>query len=199
MKSITRIFWGSTLLLLFSAFTGCQSLRELANLRNVDFAISGVQNARLAGVTLDRIDRPEAVTPTDLLRVTQAVARRELPLEFQLNLLAENPPGNPRARLVEMDWTLFLDDTPTISGVFDQNLLIEPGSVQGIPITIRLDLLEFFDRNARDLLDLALAVAGEEGHATRVMLRATPTIDTPIGPIRYPEPITIVSRDVGSP
>ena len=32
---------------------------------------------------------------------------------------------------------------------------------------------------------------------TRIALRATPTIDTALGPIRYPQPITIVSRQVG--
>jgi hypothetical protein len=47
------------------------------------------------------------------------------------------------------------------------------------------------------MIDLALAVAGAGGEPTRVSLRALPTIQTSIGPIRYPQPIIIVSREIG--
>lgn len=187
---------GVLLLLLLPA---CQTLRDVANLRNVEFAIDRVAGASLAGVDLSRYERAEDVRSTDLVRLTAALASGSLPLDFTLHLRAENPSENQaRARLVGMDWTLFLNERETISGIFDGSILLPPGQSQDVPITMRLNLLDFFDRGAQDLLDLALAVSGQGGRPQQIRLQATPTIETPIGPIRYPEPITIVSRAVGS-
>lgn len=186
------------LLLAAPALAGCQALREVTNLRNVDFAIDRVAAATLAGVDLSRYEGYDDARPADLVRLTAAIASGELPLDFTLHLAAENPAENgARARLVQMDWTLFLNERETISGVFDREVVLEPGRVQDIPIGIRVDLLDFFDNNARDLLDLALAVSGQGGRPQDIRLEAIPTINTPIGPIRYPEPISIVAREVG--
>lgn len=179
---------------------GCQSLREVANLRLVDFDIDRVSNAYLAGVDLSRLQTYEDLRAADIARIGAAVVQRELPLRFQLHLNAENPEGNAvQARLVQMDWTLFLEDRQTVSGVFDDEVLLPPGQTVDIPIAIELDLVRFFDENARDLVELALAVTGQGGAPKDVRLEATPTIRTPFGPIRYPEPITIVHRDLGEP
>jgi hypothetical protein len=194
-KAIFTILFVAT-----SLFTvaGCQTLQQIANLRNVQFALDRVADANLAGVDIDRIRSYEDIRAQDVLRIGAAVAREELPLNFALHLNAENPPENDvEARMVRMDWTLLLDDTETISGIFDQNILMPPGQPTDISIPMSLDLVNFFNKGARDLIELALAVSGQGGSPKRIKLVATPTIDTVIGPIRYPNPITIVSRTVG--
>lgn len=194
-----RVRYLVLLSVLVVSLSGCQTLREVANLRNVSFALDRVGDASLAGIDLRRVSSYQDLTAGDVLRLTQAVTRNELPLAFTLHLNAENPPENDvQARLVEMDWTLLVDDSETVSGLFDDNIVLPPGEARDVPIPIRLDLVEFFDGGAQDLLELALAIAGQNGAPKRIQLRATPTIDTAIGPIRYPQPITIASRDVGS-
>ncbi len=184
---------------LFLAGVGCQTLREIAALRNVAFAIDRVTDARLAGVDVQRLQSYKDLSPGDVLRLGRALLNKELPLDFQLHLTAENPPGNPvQARLVKMDWTLLLDDRETISGVFDDNIVLPPGQPTDVPIPISLNLVEFFEHGLQDLVELAMAVGGQEGEPIRIKLQATPTIDTQLGPIRYPEPIVIVSKQVGS-
>jgi len=96
-----------------------------------------------------------------------------------------------------MDWTLLLQQRETVSGTFAQETLLRRGQPTDVPIQISLNLVDFFQESARDLVDLALSLAGQGGAPTEVTLRATPTVDTAIGPIRYPQPITIVSREVG--
>lgn len=188
------LFVGMSLL----TVAGCQTLQQIANLRNVQFALDRVTDARLAGVDIDRIRSYEDLSTQDVLRLGAAVAQKELPLAFALHLNAENPPENEvDARMVRMDWTLLLDDRETISGVFDDNIVMPPGEPTDVPIPMQLDLVEFFDQGARDLIELALAVSGQGGSPKRIKLQATPTIDTVIGPIKYPSPITIVSRTVG--
>lgn len=179
--------------------SGCQTLKEVANLRNVRFAIDRVAEAELAGVDVQQIRSYQDLSIGDVARLTAAVANNELPLAFTLHLNAENPPENTvNARLVQMDWTLLLDDQETISGVFDQTIVLAPGEPTDVAIPMTIDLVDFFDRGARDLIELALAVAGQGGAPKRVKLEAIPTIETPIGPIRYPNSITIVSTEVGS-
>lgn len=177
----------------------CTTLQQVAALRNVDFEIDGVAQPFLAGIDLERVRSYNDLRPMDVIRLTEAVSRRELPLTFTLLVGAENPESNSvAARMVRFDWTLFLEERETISGVFNREIYLAPGDPQQIPIDISLDLVQFFGENTRDLVELALAVTGQDGGvAKRVMLRATPTINTPIGPIRYPEPVTVVSATVG--
>lgn len=182
-----------TLLLL----TGCQTLREVANLRDVNFEIDRVAEARLAGVDLETVRSYEDLGAADMIRLSAAIADREVPLSFTLHLNARNPESNTvAARLTEMDWTLLLQDTETISGRFAQEVVIPPGEVKDVPIPVEVELTRFFDDNLRQLVELALAISGD-GEPRNVKLKARPTIQTQLGPIQYPRDITIVNEDVG--
>ncbi|NNE36122.1 MAG: hypothetical protein HKN13_12845, partial [Rhodothermales bacterium] len=153
---------------------------------------------RIAGVETSGIRGYEDLGALDIVRIGAAVARKELPVSFVLDVVAKNPAENGvQARMVGMDWTLLLEDRETISGVFEDEVVIPAGETRHLPIRIELDLIRFFEGNARDLVDLALSLAGEGGSAKNVKLRAVPTIQTLVGPVRYPEPITIISTTVG--
>jgi len=178
--------------------SGCATLQQVLALRDVDFELDRVANMSLAGVDLDRARSYQDISLSDVGRLTLAASNGELPLRFDLHLLAENPADNSvDARLVRMDWTLLLQGRETISGTFANETLLPPGQPTDVPIGIELDLVDFFEGNAKDLVDLALSLTGQGGEPKEVTLRATPTVDTAVGPIRYPGPITIVSGQVG--
>jgi hypothetical protein len=184
--------------LLLVAPVGCATLQQLAALRSVEFALGPVGAVRLAGVDLSQVRSASDLSPIDLARVAAAVAQRSAPLELTVGLEATNPADNKvTARMVRLDWTLLLQDKETIHGVIDTATVLPPGQLQTIPMTMRLDLFQFFQQSARDLVDLVLGLTGRSATPTRISLRAVPTIETPIGPISYPNPITIVSRTVG--
>lgn len=179
---------------------GCATLQQVAALRNVEFTLDRASDVRLAGVELARIRSFDDLSLVDAGRLALAVSRNQLPMDFQLHVLAENPADNPSdARLMRMDWTLLLQGKETLSGVFDRQVLLPPGQPTDVPIVISLNLLDFFQGGAQDMLELALALSGQGGAPKDVELRATPSIDTPLGLMRFPRPITIVSRTVGSP
>ncbi|PEN15112.1 hypothetical protein CRI94_02150 [Longibacter salinarum] len=176
--------------------SGCQTLREVSNLRKVDFRLDRVTDARLAGVSLQGVDSYDDFGATDMLRLSAAIADGKMPLEFTVQVAASNPAENSQnARLTQMDWRLFLQDKETIAGRFDREVVIPPGEPTDIPIEMELDLVDFFDGNLREIVNLALALGGE-GEPTNVKLRARPTVQTAIGPIRYPNEILIVNEDV---
>lgn len=186
-----------SLSLLALVWSGCQTLREVSQLRNVNFSIDRVADARLAGIDVNKFRNYEDIGARDMLRLSAAIADGEMPLEFTLHLDAQNPAeNNVDARLTQMDWTLLLEDKETIAGVFDREVVLPSGETTDIPIEMDLDLVRFFDDNLRELVNLALAIDGD-GEATNVKLRARPTIKTVLGPIQYPGEITVVDKSVG--
>jgi len=181
------------------AISGCSTIQEIAALRSVHFELDRVGELRLAGIDVTRTRSASDLSVGDGLRMASALASGELPLSFRLHLRAENPAGNSiSARLVRMQWTLFLEERETVSGQIDREYELAPGRPTDIPVDISLDLLEFYDRNAEDLVEFASNLAGAGGRPMQIALRATPIIDTALGPIRYPRPITIVAGSVGS-
>ena len=195
---MARTRWTLALAALTAGLAGCATLRQITALRQVDFSIAGVQDGRLAGVELRRIASYGDLSAVEIGRIALAVTRRDVPLEFRVMIWADNPADNgTAATMVRLAWTLLLDDRETINGVLDTTVTMPPGQTAYIPVPMRLNLRQFFDGPAQSLVDLAASVAGLSSHPTRVTIRAVPTINTPIGPITYPNPITIVSRTVG--
>jgi len=193
-----RFTIGALALVLSTAIliAGCQTLRGVSNLRKVDFTLDRVSEARLAGVDLREVRSYEDIGATDMLRLSAAIAENEMPLSFTVHIGARNPETNDQdARLTQMDWRLFINETETIAGRFDREVVIPPGQPTDIPIDMDLDLVRFFDGNLREIVNLALALGGD-GEPANIQLRARPTVQTAIGPITYPREITIVNEDV---
>lgn len=186
------------LLLAVSALLpGCQTLREVAQLRNVKFQIDRVSNAELSGVDLESLRSYEDLSALQVARLASNVSNGRLPLSFTLHLQGTNPEGNSvDARLTQMEWTLLLQDRETISGTTEREVVMPPGTPTDIPLELSLNLLDFFDDNLRGLVELASAF-GEGAPPATVELRMRPTIQTAVGPIQYPEPITVTRQEVG--
>ena len=96
-----------------------------------------------------------------------------------------------------MQWSLFLDARETISGILDTATVLPAGQATDVALVARMNLVQYVSGGLGDLVTLARALAGAPDAHTEVRLRATPTVDTPLGPITYPEPITIVKKEIG--
>ena len=190
-------------LLLLVAFAGmtanCATLSQVAALRQVEFRLDRASGASLAGVALEGKDSYSDLGAVELARLVAAVTTKTVPLTMTVHVEGTNPASNNvTARLLEMDWTLFVDDVETVSGSLDRQFQFAPGQPTDVPIAVELDLWDFFGGRAEDLFDIALGASGAGWRKLDLALRATPTIDTPLGPIRYPTPITIVHKEVSA-
>ena len=185
------------LLAVAGASSSCATLQQVAALRQVDFDLDRVSGATIAGIRLEGKDSYRDLGALDVARLAAAIATKNVPLAMTVHVEGTNPSTNSvSARLVQMDWTLLLDDVETVSGRLDREFEFVPGQPTDVPVFVEVDLWEFFGGRAEDLFGLALGATGQQGRTMNIALRARPTIQTAIGPIRYPSPITIVDRDV---
>ncbi len=185
-------------------FASCNVVKELGqavtNLSRCSFKLAGISDFQVAGISLSG---KTALGLGDAATAIAAFSRGELPASFTLRVAAQNPNdgtgGTPAsaATLTSFAWNLRIDDTPTISGDIPEPITI-PGTGQEavIPLRMNLDLMKFFnDRGYDKILNLALALGGAQGSASRVTLRAKPTMRTEYGPLTYPGEIDIIDTE----
>jgi len=203
MRTTTKTMIPIVLLLALCA-SSCSVLKELGqaipNLTRCSFKLQGVSDFQLAGISL------KGKTSLGFVDAAKAVAvftRGELPASFTLNVGVQNPndgtggTSKTTAVMTGFAWNLRLDDTPTVSGDIPEPITIPAaGQETVIPLRMNLDLVKFFkDKGYDKILNLALALGGAQGSASRVTLRATPTIKTDFGPITYPGEIDIIDKE----
>jgi len=174
--------------------SACATLQQSYDLSKVKFTLDRVSAVHIAGIDLMNITSLNELNMFQIGRATLAVSRESLPLDLTLHLKTENPLDNQvTATLTSLDWTLILDGRETISGTLAEDVTLTAGEVQDIPLHLSLNMFDFFnEKSAMDLLDLALAFAGEGGGIPKgVALKVRPTINTPFGPITYGKPFII--------
>ena len=207
MQSRTLIPTFAALVLLAAltlTLTSCAMLQQVSgaamNLSRCSFKLDHIGDFQVAGITLTGKSK---LGFADGARAVAAFARGELPTQFTLFVAAKNPNdgsgGSTKtaATLTSFAWNLRLDDTPTIAGDIAEPISI-PGTGQEamIPLRMNLDLYSFFkDKGYEKIVDLALALGGSSGSASRVTLRAKPTVRTDFGPLTYPGEIDIIDRE----
>jgi len=195
------------LILAVGLLTSCAAVRDITNtltsISRLQFKLGAVNNFRLAGVDISRISDPSKLSISDGFALGRAFTNKSLIATFTLNVDAKNPntgASGTRQTLVtlnDLDWRLLLDEKPTISGRLGRPFDV-PGNGQtvAVPLEMSLDLYKFFAEKGYDgILNLALALGGQQGSAARIKLDAMPTVGTPFGPITYPSRIVIVDKE----
>lgn len=188
-------------------FQSCNVIKDisgtLANLSKLQFKLDNVSNFRLSGIDLSNKRTISDFSITDGLKLTNAFATKRFPADFIVNLNAKNPndgSGNTQktnATIAKLDYRLILDDIQTISGDIQSPINV-PGTGQSvnIPLSMSLDLYEFFgNKGYESVINLAIALGGVSGSAAKVKLDIKPTVNTAIGPISYPNRLTIIDKE----
>jgi len=188
-------------------FQSCNVIKDisstLSNLSKLQFKLENVSNFRLSGIDLSNKRTISDFSIADGLKLTNAFATKRFPADFVVNLNAKNPndgSGNTQktnATIAKLDYRLILDEVQTINGDIQSPINV-PGTGQSvnIPLSMSLDLYEFFgNKGYESVINLALALGGVSGTAAKVKLDIKPTVNTAIGPISYPNRLTIIDRE----
>ncbi len=204
---MNKIFTKKIIILFFISFSfiqfGCSGLYDaIVNIQRLQFKLDRVTGMNVAGVNLSNIGSISNLSLLDAANLLSNFSQGKLPVSFTLNVLAKNPNDgtggtkNTSAVIKNLAWRLFLDNKETITGNIGGITVPGVGQASNIPIGMSLDLVKFFkDTGYESLLNLALAIGGKNGSASKVTLKATPTVDTVLGPITYPGEIEIVDHE----
>lgn len=192
----------SIIILLSLVISGiqCSVYESFTNISRLQFKVGQVDGFQINGVSISNKSKLSDFNALDLLNISSSFAQGTLPASFVLNVEAKNPNdgtgGYPKsdATLQGFKWRLFLDDKETVSGDIDKPVTIPgTGEISTIPIRINLDLLKFFnDKGYESIINLALALGGNQGSSSKVSLYATPTVSSPFGNIKYPGELKLV-------
>ncbi|MFN4909239.1 MAG: hypothetical protein ACK475_10540 [Bacteroidota bacterium] len=190
--------------------TSCANVRQMANslmsLRDMQFRIVRVENMRVVGVDVSRLRSLTDVSAMDAIRLADAFRSKRLTTTFTVYLEARNPNdgggGSKPADLTlkELPWQLYIDGKQTISGSIRKEIAIPGGQTSApIPIEIEVDLTKVItDRGYDELMSLALSIGGVNAEPTKLMVEATPVVNTPFGVWKSPSPIRIVNTEFRS-
>jgi hypothetical protein len=195
-----KLFLSAVLLSFVISGIQCSVYESMTNLSRLQFKVGTVDGFQINGVSISNKSKLGDFNPLDLLNLSSAFAQGSLPASFVLNVDAKNPNDGTGgykksdATLQNFKWRLFLDDKETVSGDIDQPISIPgTGDVTTIPLRINLDLIKFFkDKGYESIINLALALGGNQGSSSKITLYATPTVSSPFGNITYPGELKLV-------
>lgn len=189
-------------LLIAIFFSSCSIVKQLTNISRLQFRLNSVSDFTINGINISNKTSIRDFNVFDSAQLLNSIAKGSLPVSFNLNIEAKNPNdggGYPRQDLdiVDFKWRLLIDDVETLSGNIARPISVPgTGETTIFPITIQLDLYKFFsDRGFDNLINLALAIGGKNQNLSRIVLKATPTVQTPFGKITYPGELDIIDKE----
>ncbi len=190
---------------LSASMNSCSTLNALAGLSRIQFKLNDVGHVQLCGIDITNKHSVSDFSIMDGINLTAAFASGRFPLTFTLDVAAKNP--NPATgssalsalQLVDFPWVLLLNGQQTISGNIGAPVGVPAGGTTTmIPLSVTVDLKQFFGNQGYDqIIKLALAMSGNGG-VSQVQLKAQPTMSSPLGKLKYPSQLTIVSTQFSS-
>ena len=113
MKKLTKIL---VVVLLAATFTSCEELAQIMNqaaqtmnLKNCTFDVTGVNNINMLGIDVSKGMDKNNLNAAQLIRVTNALMNKQLPVTFNVNLDVDNP-NSIAASLGKMDYIIALNN-----------------------------------------------------------------------------------------
>lgn len=192
------------LLILVLSFSGCHLLnfKTIMNLDKLKFKLASVDDFHLMNISLSDMNSLRDLSAMDVINLTSTIASGKFPVNFTLNVAAMNP-NQPASSsqsvditLKKMPWKLLINGKETIAGSLKEPVMVRGTQTTIIPLQIELDLKRFFnDGGLDDLFNLALNLGGQHGSPSKLELIAEPTLGTPLGDMKYPTPLTIISKE----
>ena len=182
--------------------SGCSVYETFVNITRLQFKLGRANNFELNGIDVTNKNKLSDFNFQDVLNISSMVSSGKLPVSFVLNVEAKNPNDGTggykktNAIIKSFPWRLLIDDKETISGNIEQPISVPgTGEITIIPISIQMDLVQFFkNRGYESLINLALALGGKDGSSSKLTLYADPVVSTMFGDISYPGELKIVDH-----
>lgn len=191
-----------SIIVLSLILSGCGVYNSLMNISKLKFKLGSIDNFKVGSISINNKSKLSDFGAVEIMKLTSNVVSGKFPVTFRVNIVAKNPNKSEEksnlssVSLVEFPWTLYIDNTRTISGNISQPVEV-PAEVDKtiIPLDMKLDLMDYFKNvGLNNLINLALTLGGTKGSSSKIKVVAEPVISTPLGRMKYPQPLTIIDK-----
>jgi hypothetical protein len=188
MKTLRKFYLLAILLPLLTT-PSCEILEQTAQVQRLSqctFDVHSVDKIKLAGINIQQGMSYSDLNTSQIMSLTGALFRKELPLDFNLNVKVDNP-NDKLAAMSRMDYIVFVDGVELIAGVFNERIEIAPGGSSIVPMDLHLDLFKALSGEAGDaLINLAFKLSGSESRPTELLFKVKPYINVGGSQLAYP-------------
>ena len=215
MSSLVRLYRHTLFTLLLTAtivvFSSCSSIKSiteaLSTLQRCEFRMSGIREAKLAGVPIgDKRSIGDFRPFSDGITLLQAYRNNQFDLELVADVEVRNPnTGNNGTRKTDavishIDARLLIDEKQTaVADIVNPLTVPSTGESVIVPVRVRIDVLAFYrEKGYDDVLSFLLGIAGAEAKKGRIALDIQPTVETPLGRMKYPQRIRLIDKEFRS-
>jgi Late embryogenesis abundant protein. len=164
---------------------------ELLNLKNCTFDVNGVNNVNMLGLNLSKDMNKEDLNVSQVLKLTNAIMQKSLPVTFNVNMKIDNPNGIA-ASMAKMDYVIALDGKEVISSSMSNGINVPAHSSSNISIPVSTDLFKLFSgETSESIVNLAFKIAGASSNPVKLSVKVKPYITINNQTLAYPNYITI--------
>ena len=185
-----------TLIILFvtMGLASCDVLTQMAqmaNFANCKFNFNSVDHIQMLGVNLNKGMSKSDFNAVQLLSLANAIANRELPVTFNVNLGVNNP-NSIAASMSKMDYIITLNGKQVVSTTLNKSINVPANSNSSVSIPITTDLFQLFSGESADaIVNLAFKLAGASSDPVNVGIKVKPYITINNQQLAYPDFISM--------
>lgn len=181
----------------FSSCTVLEQMNEIQQLSKCEFEIENVENITIAGVSMEGKQTFSDFNFGEAAQLTMALAGKEIPAEFTVNLQATNP-NDRRAAMNRLECKALIDGNEVTQGVVEKRVEIAPnGGESNIPVDVYLDVKKVLSgASGKALMNMVANINGQGDQPSEVSMKLSPSIKVGKHMLQYPGYIT-VNNQVG--
>ena len=185
-----------TLIILFvtMGLASCDVLTQMAqmaNFANCKFNFNSVDQIQMLGVNLSKGMSKSDFNAVQLISLANAIANRELPVTFNVNLGVNNP-NSIAASMSKMDYIITLNGKQVVSTTLNKSINVPANSNSSVSIPITTDLFQLFSGESADaIVNLAFKLAGASSDPVNVGIKVKPYITINNQQLAYPDFISM--------
>lgn len=197
MKSKGSIAVMLVAMLLFSSCSVLEQMDEMQQLSKCEFELLNVENLTIAGVSMEGKQDFSDFSFGEAAQLTMALAGKEIPADFTVNLQATNP-NDRRAAMNRLEWKALIDGNEVTQGVVEKRVEIAPnGGSSTIPVEVNVDVKKILTgESGKALMNLVANINGRGSQPSEVSMKLSPSIKVGQRMLQYPGYIT-VNNQVG--
>ena len=160
---------------------------QMANFANCTFNFDSVNNIQMLGANLSKGMTRENLNISQGLALVNAIAKKSLPVTFNVNLDVKNP-NSIAASMAKMDYILTLNGKQVVSTTLNQAINVPANSNNTVSIPITTDLFQLFSGESADaIVNLTFKLAGASSNPLNVGLKVKPYISIGNQQLAYPD------------